>query len=114
MSNTRLLTKDELDYFNFTYKFASVSEGIIVSCIHQDRKVLHYLDKDFSINSKTRKITIKKEVIKLWRDSFLDSKYTLIDIQNAYNCLAISYQTCSADDIIKQIKIINKKLNENV
>lgn len=110
-SNIRLLTKDERKYFNDTYIFVLKSDVILVRTKEFRRYTSHPIDSDFSINSKVRKIKISKEAIELWSKSFIDSKWSLIDIQNAVNSLIITYQQITYDAVHRQLVRIDEQDN---
>ena len=108
-SNIKLLTADESYSFNTNYKIILKEDLVIVQYTKRNISVTHPIDSDFNIYNKEvkRKITIKKEAIEIWKNNFIDSKFSLIDVQNAMNALVIGYQTLSVDDIKNQLKIIN-------
>ena len=101
--NVRALTKNELDFLNEKYSFELLDRYIIVSCKGLNRKVLHEIDKSFSLNSPVRKINISREAIDMWINNFKD-ECSLIDVQNAINSLIVTYQDISISDIKKVLK----------
>ena len=107
---TRLLTEDELNYFNHIYSFDVVGNFIQVKVKNFNRITSHPIDHSFSIRMTTsRRLNICKEAIQMWIEKFKDSKkYSLIDVQNAINALKLSYQTLRYEDVLSQLKIINK------
>ena len=96
--NTKALTKDELEFLDSKYKFELIDKYIIVSCSGFDRKVLHEIDKPFSLNTSIKKLTITKEAIDFWIYKFKDN-YSLIDVQNAINSLIVTYQDITLPEI---------------
>lgn len=111
-SNIRLLTNDERHFFNNNYIFTLKDDVILVKVKDYDRTTSHPIDKGFSISTKMRKIKISVEAINMWKDNFVNSKHSLIDVQNAINALTLSYQSLSYDDVKSQLINIEKKDNE--
>lgn len=107
-SNIKLLTKDERRYFKNNYAFSIKDDFILVKFNGYGRTVAHPIDEDFSIASKVRKIKISKDAIKLWKDKFQNTEYSVIDIQDAMNALLISYQATNFDDVKSQLEVIKK------
>lgn len=108
-SNIKLLTKKEREYFKEHYNFELQGNVLLVNCIGYGRVVAHPIDKQFSILSKVRKITISVDAIRLWIEKFKETKYNVVDIQNAMNALLIGYQPTDYNDIKNQLEIIEKK-----
>lgn len=108
-SNIKLLTKDERQFFHDNYSFELQGNFILVKFKNYGRVVAHPINKQFSIVSKVRKITISVEAITLWIEKFKDSKYTVVDIQNAMNALIIGYQPTAYDEVKNQLTIIDEK-----
>lgn len=104
--NLKALTKDELEFLNSKYKFKLMDNYVVVSCVGFDRKVLHEIDKPFTLTTPIRRITITPKAIKCWIEQFKD-KYSLLEVQNSINTLIITYQDISIDDI----KIILERNN---
>lgn len=100
--NIRILTKAERDYFNKKYIFEIIDNKILVKVKDYNRITAHEISKNFSLNTKLRKLTISKEAIKLWSEKFY-GKYSLIDVQNAINQLLITYQLPSEKEIEQQL-----------
>ncbi len=107
-SNIKLLTKDERKFFNDNYLFDVKDDFILVKLKDYGRIVAHNANEDFSISSKVRKIKISKEAIKLWKDNFINTDTTLIDVQNAMNALIIAYQATNYSDVKNQLDIIKQ------
>ena len=109
-SNIKLLTKDERYAFNKAYTLTVKDSSVFVKFNGRNITTVHDIDEDFQIYYKTlnRKITIKKEAVVLWNERFKDSKYTLIDIQNAMNALTIGYQSLDYEDVKNQLEVIDK------
>lgn len=106
--NLKMLTKDELDYINNNYSFELVGDYIIAKFNSYNRKILHSINEDFTLNTKARKITITAHAIKLWIEHFKDN-YSLIDVQNAINTLIITYQNPSDFEVGNQLNGKNIK-----
>ena len=106
----KLLTKDELDYFNSIYSFDLLENFIQVKVKDFNRITSHPINQNFSIRMTTsRRLTITTDSINMWIQHFKDkTKYTLIDVQNAINALRLSYQNLRYEDVISQLKVINK------
>lgn len=105
----RLLTYDELKFFNDTYSFELVDNFIFVKVKNFNRTTSHPIDKSFSLRmTSSRRLTISVEAIHMWIEKFKDSKYSIVDIQNAMNALIISYQQLRYEDVMSQLKIIKK------
>ena len=98
--NLKALTKSELDYLTEKYSFDILDNYIVVSCKGYDRKVLHDIDKAFSINTPVRKIQISELAIKMWRENF-KANYNLLAVQNAISSLIVTYQDVSLEDVKK-------------
>lgn len=108
----RLLTKFELAYFNEMYSFEQSGDLILVKTRNINRTTVHPIDKGFSLRmSNSRRLNISSQAVKIWIDRFKDSKYSIIDIQNAMNALIISYQNLRYEDVISQLKVISKGEN---
>lgn len=113
-SNVRLLTKDERQFFHDNYTFELQGSFILIKFKNYGRVVAHSIDKQFSIVSKVRKITISVEAIKLWIEKFKNTSYTVVDIQNAMNALIIGYQPTAYDEVKNQLQIIDEKDKKSV
>ena len=107
-SNIKLLTKDERQYFRDNYNFELQGNFVLVKFKNYGRVVAHSIFEPFSIVSKIRKITISVNAIDLWKDKFMNSKYTLIDVQNAINALTIGYQATDYDEVNAQLNAIDE------
>lgn len=107
-SHLKLLTKEELKYFNDTYSFKIIDEGILTTTKNYNRVVVHDIDKDFLINTKIRNVKITSQAMKMWINYFKNTKYTLFDIQNAINALIISYQDIDSEEVMNELKILEK------
>lgn len=108
-SNIRILTKDELEYFNSKYSIKVKDDYVIVECKNYKRTTLHPTNHSFSLLTKKRKMTISKEAIEMWQKYFRGTDWTMIDIQNAMNLAIISYQNLSYSDILQQLKLLKEK-----
>ena len=108
--NIKALTNDELKFVNERYDFKLTEYGILV--IANGRKTLHEFDKSFSLllPLERRIIKIKKSAIDLWSKKYID-KYSLIEVQNAINTLAVTFQNIAESTIDEQIKVTRSKLN---
>ena len=107
-SNIKLLTKDERQYFHDNYTFELQGDFVLVKFTSYGRVVAHSIFEPFSIVSKVRKITISVNAINLWKDKFMNSKHTLIDVQNAINALTIGYQATDYDEVNAQLNAIDE------
>lgn len=107
-SNIKLLTKDERKFFKDNYSFNVKDDFILVKFRDYGRIVAHDANEDFSIASKVRKIKISKEAIKLWKEKFVNTDVTLVDVQNAMNALTIAYQATDYSDVKNQLDIIKQ------
>lgn len=101
--NLRALTKEELDFLNSKYEFTYIPNYIVTTCTGFGRKVLHDVNKSFSLNTPIRKIKITKEAIDFWVNEFRN-EYTLLDVQNAISSLIVTYQDISLEDIKTALK----------
>lgn len=113
-SNIKLLTKDERKYFKDNYAFSIKDDFILVKFNGYGRTVAHPINESFSIASKVRKIKISEEAIKLWKDKFQSTNYSVIDVQNAMNALLISYQATDYNDVKSQLEVIDKNDEKSV
>lgn len=113
-SNIKLLSKEERQFFHNNYSFELQGNFILVKFRNYGRVVAHSIDKQFSIVSKVRKITISTEAIKLWIDKFRNTPYTIVDIQNAMNALIIGYQPTAYDEVKNQLTIIDENDTKSV
>jgi len=107
-SNIKLLTKDERQFFKDNYSFSVKDDFILVKFKDYGRIVAHDANSDFSIASKVRKIKISKEAIKLWKEKFINTDFTLVDVQNAMNSLTIAYQATDYNDVKSQLNLIKQ------
>lgn len=107
-SRLRLLSKTERQYFNNNYNFKLHDNMLLVSKKDFNRVVAHSITSDFCINSPIRKIKISAEAIQMWKTYFEKSKYSVVDIQNAINILTMSYQKIGYEEVVSQLKIIDK------
>lgn len=108
-SNIKLLTKDERKFFHDNYTFEHQGNCILVKFKDYGRVVAHPIDKSFNIVSRVRKITISTNAISLWIEKFKDTKYSVVDIQNAINALIIGYQHTEYEEVKTQLNIIDDK-----
>ena len=110
ISNIKLLTKDERYDFNKAYTLTVKDNSVFVKFNGRNITTVHSTNENFQIYHKElkRKITIKKEAVALWNEKFKDTKYTLIDIQNAMNALIIGYQSLDYEDVKNQLEVIDK------
>ena len=93
-NNVKLLTKNELDYFNRRYNIYLDGENIVVKINNYKRETIHPFGVPFFINArKIRKINFNEDAINIWAE-FLSNgeKYTLVDVQQAVNSLHIAFQ----------------------
>ena len=107
-SNIKLLTKDERKFFKDNYAFTVKDDFVLVKYKDYGRIVAHDINEDFSISSKVRKIKISKEAINLWKDRFINTDTSLVDVQNAMNALTIAYQATDYTDVKNQLDAIKK------
>ena len=111
-SNIRLLTRDELMYFNSNYIFTLKSDLILVQVKNFNRITSHPINKDFHISTSVRKLKISKEAIEIWSEPSVQSKYTLVEIQNSINALILAYQKVDKNMILTQAKFIKDKYDK--
>ena len=107
-SNIKLLTKDERQYFRDNYSFELQGNFVLVKFKNYGRVVAHSIFEPFSIVSKIRKITISVNAINLWKDKFMNTDTSLVDVQNAMNALTIAYQATDYTDVKNQLDAIKK------
>ncbi len=107
--NIKALTNDELKFINDRYEFKLTDYGILV--IANGRRTLHDIDKSFSLllPLERRRIKITKTAIDLWCEKYMN-KYTLIEVQNAINTLAVTFQSIAEYTIDEQLKVNHSKL----
>lgn len=99
-NNVKLLTERQLEKFNEKYRFAlDEDDNIVVTLLNYGRVTKHDSKKGFSINSDIRKVTFSIEAIEFWKELKKESEYSLIDIQQAYNILTLSYEIPTIDSI---------------
>ena len=113
-SNIRLLTKDERQFFKDNYEIIVNNGFILVINKHYKRITAHPIDVDFAIASKVRKIKITTEAINLWKEKFINTDVSLIEIQNAMNALTLSYQYTNYEDVKNQLERIKINDEKNV
>ena len=108
--NIKALTNDEMKFINEKYEFKLTDYGILV--IANGRKTLHERDQSFSLllPLERRRIKITKMAIDLWSEKYID-KYSLIEVQNAINTLAVTSQSVAEYTIDEQLKFNHSKLN---
>lgn len=110
-SNIKLLTKDERQYLNENYIFVVKDDLLLVKVKDFARTTSHDINHNFFIKSKVRKLTIITDAMKMWIKYFIDSKWTLIDVQNAVNSLIISYQEINFENVECRLRHIEEKEN---
>lgn len=105
-ANVKLLTNEELKFFNDVYIFDYDDEYIIVSNKYYNRSTRHSRDATFFINSKVRKLTFTVEAINIWieLDKEFPKEFSLVDIQQAVNTLFVLYKPISKKDVLKMLK----------
>lgn len=108
--NIKALTNDELKFIMDRYDFQSTEFGVLV--VTNGRRTLHDFDKSFSLllPLERRRIKITKKAMDLWNEKYLD-KYSLIEVQNAINTLAVTFQPVADYTIDEQLKVTRSKLN---
>lgn len=104
-NNVKLLTGRQLEKFNEKYRFTlDEDDNIVVTLSNYGRVTKHDSKKGFSINSDIRKITFSIDAIELWKELKEESECSLIDVQQAYNILTLSYEIPTIDSIKRLIK----------
>lgn len=108
--NIKALTNDELKFILDKYSFSLTEYGVLV--ISNGRKTLHDMDESFSLllPLERRRIKITKSAIDLWSKKYID-KYSLIEVQNAINTLAVTFQPVAEYTIDEQLQVTRSKLN---
>lgn len=99
-NNARVLTEEELKFFNDKYSFEIRDDLVFVKTSNFNRLTVHKAVKGFSLSTSIRKLTISSDAINAWNEHFRE-KYSLIDVQNAINKLIVMYQVPSIDDLKK-------------
>lgn len=104
-NNIKLLSQAQLEKLNVKYSFYIEGDMIVVSCSGYNRSTLHPKDKPFHINSRKyvkRKICFNLDAIEIWLKLVEEKcKYSLFDVQQAVNTLAITYQQVNYDNVKK-------------
>lgn len=107
-SNTKILTKDELDFLNNKYQIEYKDNLLFIKANTINRAVCHNLDDKFTIVFKKdgviRFVKISPEATKMWVNNYKDTSYSLFDVQNAINVLIISFQQVTKDDVDSVLK----------
>ena len=103
-NNVKLLTATQLDKLNDKYEFFVEDNDIVVKMRHYNRSTKHPLDKSFFINSKIRKISFSLDAINLWLKLKDETKYTLLDIQQAVNSAYVLYIEINEKNILDLLK----------
>ena len=103
-NNVKLLTATQLDKLNDKYDFYVEGEYIVVKLRNYNRSTKLPLDKSFFINSDIRKISFSVDAIKLWLKLKDETKYTLLDIQQAVNSAYILYIEINEKNILDLLK----------
>ena len=104
-NNVKLLTERQLEKFNEKYQFAlDEDDNIVATLSNYGRVTKHDSKKGFSINSDIRKITFSTEAIEFWKELKKETNYSLVDVQQAYNILTLSYEIPTIDSIKCLIK----------
>jgi hypothetical protein len=111
--NTRVLTLDELKYFNDRYTFSYMDNYLLVHCSVLNKRTFHDMSKGFSLKSPVRKITISKDAMKIWKDNYAE-EYSLIEVQNAINTLMITYQDVNPSQLDRELKKQRSKYNNTL
>lgn len=111
VKNTRILTKEELEYLVEKYKFRMLNDTTIgvktTTCVRENT---HSALERFTINTPIKRITITPAAITYWKQ--LKKKPHLIAVQNALNILSITYQEISVEEIANQIEKNSTKILE--
>lgn len=108
--NIKALTNEEMTFILNKYTFTLFEDYIIVKT--NNRKTLHSKDSSFSLllPLERRRIKITTKAIDLWIKKYLD-KYSLIEVQNAINTLAVTFQSINEENIEGQLKRARSKLD---
>ena len=114
-NNIKLLSKEDLAYFNRHYQFSIENDEIVVRIADSRRKSVRKKES-FSINAKyVRKITFTDKTIEIWEQLQKDDKfnsYTLVDIQQTVNILRLSYQVVNLDNVKEILKKDSLKIRK--
>lgn len=96
--NIKLLTDDERKALKMKYYFDLQYGYVVTKCIGFDRTTKHDADSKFSVYSPIRKITFSPAAVGYWKKLGI-SKYHLIDVQQAVNMLAVTYQDINLESV---------------
>lgn len=113
-SNIQLLNAEQRRYFNSRYSFEISTDYVLVKTTTLKRITTHKIDEGFALATPVRKVFISTDAINMWKDNFINTKYTLIDVQNAVNALIISYQNVDKKSVMQQLKNIEDNDNKRV
>lgn len=109
-NNIKPLTSGQLEKLNAKYRFSYDDNDVIVTLTTYNRMTRHSRTDPFHINCKSpikRKICFSVTAIEYWIRSVEQGlKYSLFDIQQAANILAITYQSIDYDAVLK---VLNQK-----
>ena len=109
--NTKALNDLELHYIKTNYLFDADEKYIYVSYKNSSKVVVHPISHNFILSTKVRKITILVEAINLWINKYKNN-YSLIEVQNALNTLAVTYQPITNENIELQLKKFSERETE--
>lgn len=110
-NNVKLLTERQLEEFNEKYRFTlDEDDNIVVTLSNYKRVTKHDSKKGFSINSDIRKVSFCIDAIEFWKELRKELECSLIDVQQAYNILTLSYELPTIDSVKRLVKSHRIKL----
>jgi len=108
--HTVILTKDELKEFN-SYSVETRNRNLYITPSNWNRTTVHPMNKDFIVQSKSRKIILHTYSMKIW-SKYFKNEYSVFDIENAINTLTILYQDITNENIVKILQKENLQIRE--
>lgn len=108
--NIKALTNEELKFALGKYAFEMSGDYVVVKV--NNRRTVHPADKAFSLllPLERRRIKVTPKAISLWEKRYLE-RYSLLEVQNAINTLAVMFQNMSEANIDAQLKRARSKLD---
>ena len=108
--NVKALSDSELKYLLERYEFELLGDYVLVKA--NKRKTLHEKAEGFSLLmplQEHRRMKITAKAIEFWEKN--EMRFSLLEVQNAINTLAIALQSPTEEAIHSQIKRTRSRLD---
>lgn len=102
-NNVRLMTKEEMSFLKNKYWFNIIDDNTMAVCTKiRHRQTLHSFNESFVINvKKLRTIRFSVEALLIWKELYNGREPNLLDVQQAVNKLAITFQDITINNVNK-------------